>query len=542
MRELEIIREMIMQNSSGIGCSASGSGVLSGKQHEHSGECPAVPGKQFMAPSKCPIAPGGQHGVTGGSPVAPGKQAMEPGAWYRPSEECGVFGVYDANGDVAHTTYYGLYALQHRGQESCGIAVNKDRNIKYHRSTGLVYEAFDNEALDMLKGNMAVGHVRYSGETNRDPENSQPLVLRYIKGTLAIVHNGRIMNGEELKEEFARTGAIFQTDSDTETIAYAIARERINSMSIEYAVQKVMGILRGAYSVILMSPKKLIAFRDRWGFRPLCMGYGKGGSIVFASESCALDAVGAKFERDIDPGEIVVVEQGKVRSLRDNTEKVKSSFCIFEYIYFARIDSVIHGQGVYGARKAAGRALALEHPVSADIVIGVPDSGLGAAMGYSEQSGIPYAEGFVKNRYVGRTFINPENKDRESAVRIKLNPLKSTIDGKKVIMVDDSIVRGTTCARIVKLLREAGAAEVHVRVSSPPFKWQCFFGTDIPTRKELIACSNSTEEMRNLIGADSLAFLNVNSLDKIVGDANCGFCDACFTGAFPIAVDSMSQD
>ena len=461
----------------------------------------------------------------------------EFGMYDKPSEACGVFGIYDANGDVSHSTYYGLYALQHRGQESCGIAVNKDRVIKFHRATGLVNEVFDEEIINSLQGNMAVGHVRYSVGATRDPENTQPLVLRYIKGTLAIAHNGSIVNGEELKEEFARTGAIFQTDSDTETIAYAIARERIDSISIEYAVQKVMGILIGAYSVILMSPKKIIAFRDRWGFKPLCMGYGKD-SVVFASESCAIDAVGAKFERDVEPGEIVVVENGNVKSLRDTSEKARNSLCIFEYIYFARPDSVIHGQGVYEARKAAGRVLALEHPVDADIVVGVPDSGLGAAMGYSEQSGIPYADGFVKNRYVGRTFINPGNKERANAVRIKLNPLRSNVEGKKVIMVDDSIVRGTTCERIVRHLRESGAVEVHVRVSAPPFLWQCYFGTDIPTRKELIACSNSIEEMRKMIGADSLAFLNVDSLNKIAADANCGFCDACFTGKYPIDVTS----
>ena len=450
------------------------------------------------------------------------------------SEECGVFGIYDPNGGAAHSAYHGLYALQHRGQESCGIAVNKDREIKFHRSIGLVNEAFNEEVLARLEGNMAVGHVRYSATSARDPENSQPLVLRYIKGTLAIAHNGKLINGDELKAEFERIGAIFQTSSDTETIAYAVARERINSKSVDEALFKAAKIIRGAYSGILMSPSKIMAFRDEWGFRPLCMGYA-GDCIVFASESCALDAVGAKYERDIAPGEIVVVDNGEIRSLREDTTAVPSSVCILEYIYFARPDSVIQGQSVYEARLAAGRSLALEHPVEADIVIGVPDSGLVASMGYAEQARIPYTTGFVMNRYVGRSFIAPDKNSRESVVRMKLNPLKSSVNGKRVIMVDDSIVRGTTCARIVRLLREAGAKEVHVRISSPPYMWQCYFGTDIPTRTELLACNNSVDEMRKLIGADSLAFLNVNSLKGIVKDADCGFCDACFSGIYPIS-------
>jgi amidophosphoribosyltransferase len=317
-------------------------------------------------------------------------------------------------------------------------------------------------------------------------------------------------------------------------MAYAIARERIGSKTIEGAIQKMMDILKGAYSAIIMSPTKLVAFRDRWGFRPLCMGF-DGDCVVFASERCAWEAVGAKFEREGEPGEIIVVDNGKIRSIKDNNHKDPNSICIFEYIYFARHDSVIHGQGVYNARKAAGMLLAKQHPVEADIVTGVPDSGIGAAMGYAEQSGIDYTEGFVKNRYVGRTFIKTEQKSREIAVKIKLNALKSNVCGKRVIMVDDSIVRGTTCARIVNLLRDAGATEVHVRISSPPFLWQCFFGTDIPTRTELIACNNSIDEVKKLIGADSLAFLDVKDLKDIVKDIDCGFCDACFTGIYPVS-------
>jgi amidophosphoribosyltransferase len=428
-----------------------------------------------------------------------------------------------------------LYALQHRGQESCGIAVNNDREITYYKDMGLLNEVFDSEIIERLKGNMAVGHVRYSArKTANDPENTQPLVLKYIKGTLAIVHNGNIINGDELRREYMNKGAIFQTSSDTETMAYAIACERIGSKSIEGAIQKMMNTLKGAYSTIIMSPTKLIAFRDRWGFRPLCMGF-DGDCVVFASESCALEAVGAKFEREVEPGEIIVVDNGKIRSIKDNIHKDPNSICIFEYIYFARHDSVIHGQGVYNARKAAGKLLAKQHPVEADVVTGVPDSGIGAAMGFAEQSGIHYTEGFVKNRYVGRTFIKTEQKSREIAVKIKLNALKSNVCGKRVVMVDDSIVRGTTCARIVNLLRDAGATEVHVRISAPPFLWQCFFGTDIPTRTELIACNNSIDEVKKLIGADSLAFLDVKDLKEIVKDIDCGFCDACFTGIYPVS-------
>ena len=447
-------------------------------------------------------------------------------------EECGVFGIYDPEGNCAQATYYGLYALQHRGQESCGIAVNKDREISSYKGMGLINEVFDNEILQGLPGTMAIGHVRYSTCGESKPENTQPLVLNYIKGTLALAHNGNLINADKLRDEFSRTGAIFQTTTDTEVIAYAIARERVDSHSIEEAVNLMMPQIQGAFSLIVMSPQKLIAARDPWGFRPLCMGR-RDKAIIFASESCALDAVGAEFEREVMPGEIIVVENGKVTSNKTHCTGI-SHACIFEHVYFARPDSVIENNVVVEARKMAGRLLARQAPVDADIVIGVPDSGIGAALGYAQESGIPYDEGFVKNRYTGRTFIKPDQSVREDAVRIKLNPLRSVVGGKRVVMVDDSIVRGTTCNRIVNLLREAGATEVHVRISSPPFLYPCFFGTDIPSCDALVATGRNTEEIREIIGADSLAYLSIENIHKIAPNKNCEYCDGCFTGRYPI--------
>ena len=449
-------------------------------------------------------------------------------------EECGVFGVYDPAGGCARTTYYGLYALQHRGQEACGIATMQGLELRFHKDLGLVGEVFDAQKLDELGGTLAVGHVRYSTTGGVRRENAQPLTLKYVKGTLAVAHNGNLVNTAELRTAFEYRGAIFQTTTDSELIAYAIAQERLRCGSAEEAVCQALKGLRGAYSLIVMSPQKLIAARDPWGFRPLCMGR-RGDAVVFASETCALNAVGAAFERELEPGEIVVVHNGEVRSIRENCAAASSHLCIFEYIYFARPDSVLCGQSVHEARRNAGRFLAKEHPVEADVVIGVPDSGLDAAMGYAEESGIPYGVGLVKNRYIGRTFITPGQQSREQAVRIKLGPLKSCVEGKRVVMIDDSIVRGTTSRQIVTLLREAGAREVHMRSSAPPFIAPCYFGTDIPDKDSLIACRYSVEEIRALIGADSLGFLSLEALHQIAPDAACGFCDGCFTGAYPIA-------
>ncbi len=449
-------------------------------------------------------------------------------------EACGVFGIWDPEGGCAQTVYCGLYALQHRGQEACGIAAINDREQTFYKDSGLVSEVFSKEILDRLNGTMAVGHVRYATTGAGDRENAQPLTIKYVKGTLAVVHNGNLVNFEALRRKFEYQGAIFHTSSDSELIAYAIAQARLHGPSVEDAVCEAVGKLRGAFSLLVMSPRKLIACRDPWGFRPLCLGR-KGKAVLFASESCAIENVGGTVERDLDPGEVVVVEDGRVRSIRDHCGG-GGHMCIFEYIYFARPDSVIAGQSVHQARLNAGRLLAREHPVDADLVVGVPDSGLDAAMGYAQESGIPYGVGFVKNRYVGRTFITPDQHSREQAVRVKLSALESEVAGKRVVMIDDSIVRGTTCRQIVSLLREAGAVQVHIRVSAPPFVSPCFFGTDIPDKKDLIACRNTVEEIRRLAGADSLGYLSLENLHKLAPDAHCGFCDGCFTGTYPLEI------
>ena len=460
-------------------------------------------------------------------------------------EECGVFGIFDPKGNPANTTYYGLVALQHRGQEGCGIAVNRDREIYHYKDVGLVNDVFNEEILGKLSGRMAIGHVRYSTAGGSARENVQPLVLRYIKGTLAISHNGNITNVDEIRKELEHSGAIFQTTADTEIIAYLIARERITAGSIESAVKNAMKKLKGAYSLLVMSPNKLIAAKDKWGFRPLQMGK-RDDAVVFASETCAFDAIDAEFVRDIAPGEIVTIEAvrdgGDGYFMTEDTElcdSVPSSMCIFEHIYFARPDSTIQNEVVHECRKRAGAFLAMQAPVDADIVIGVPDSGLSAAQGYSEYSGIPIDTGFIKNKYIARTFIKPTQGAREVAVKMKLNVLKSAVQGKRVIMVDDSIVRGTTSGRIVKLLRDAGAKEVHVRISAPAFKWPCFFGTDIPDRDLLIANNHTTEETRKIINADSLEYLSLENLHNIAPNSSCGFCDACFTGNYPVEVDHL---
>lgn len=453
-------------------------------------------------------------------------------------EECGVFGIYDPEGNPAATTYYGLVALQHRGQEGCGIAVNRDREIYHYKDCGLVNEVFNEEIIGKLKGRMAIGHVRYSTAGGSARENVQPLVLRYIKGQLAISHNGNVTNTAEIRKELERNGAIFQTTADTEIIAYLIARERINAPSIEEAVKRAMRQLKGAFSLLVMSPNKMVAARDPWGFRPLSIGK-RDKAILFSSETCAFDAIDAEFVRDVEPGEIITLENGEMRSDKELCNTQKSSLCIFEHIYFARPDSTIANEVVHECRKRAGAFLAQQSPVDADIVIGVPDSGLSAAQGYSEYSGIPIDTGFIKNKYIARTFIKPTQADREIAVKLKLNVLQSAVKGKRVIMVDDSIVRGTTSGRIVKLLRDAGAKEVHVRISAPPFTWPCFFGTDIPDRSQLIANKYSIEETAKLIDADSLDYLSLDNLHKIAPNSSCGFCDACFTGNYAVDVDHL---
>lgn len=452
-------------------------------------------------------------------------------------EECGVFGIYDSVGnDVSSTIYYGLMALQHRGQESCGMAVfdtqEPKRKVYAQKGMGLVNEVFNDEVLGKLKGNLGIGHVRYSTAESATYENAQPLVLNYVMGTMALAQNGTLINAQELKKELEYTGAIFQSTSDTEIIAYNIARERVNCDTIEQAVRLVMNKIKGAYSLVLMSPRKLVGARDPFGFRPLCIGK-RDDSYMIVSESCALDTIGAEFIRDILPGEIVMIDSEGIHS--DTSAclpKEKEARCIFEYIYFARPDSVIDKVSVYNSRIMAGRFLYIDHPVEADLVVGVPDSGNASAIGFSLESGIPYGTAFVKNSYVGRTFIKPKQKSRESSVRIKLNVLADAVRGKRIVMIDDSIVRGTTSDRIVAMLKEAGATEVHVRISSPPFLYECHFGTDIPSRDQLIAYNRTVEDIREKIGADSLGFLELNRLGEIVDQLP--VCSGCFTGEYPM--------
>ena len=457
-------------------------------------------------------------------------------------EECGVFGLcVDGMEHAAGCVYNALYALQHRGQESAGIAINDGGVITSHKDVGLVSEVFTPEVLEHLgNGSMAVGHVRYATTGRKSRSNAQPMVINHVKGTMALCHNGTLTNAAELREKLELSGAIFHTTSDTEVIAYTITGARLKTPSIEAAVSAAVDIVQGAYSLVLLSPRKLIAARDPNGFRPLCIGTLEGG-YVFASESCALDAIGARFLRDVEPGEIVVADKDGLRSIKDHCGKAKSSLCVFEFIYFARPDSVIDGAGVHEARLRAGAFLALEHPVQADIVIGVPDSGIDAAIGYARQSGIPYGTGFIKNKYIARTFIAPGQKNREDKVRIKLNPISSVVRGKRVVIVDDSIVRGTTSARIVRLLREAGATEVHMRISAPPFLHPCYFGTDIDSRDHLIACNHSVEEIAKIIGADSLGYLSVENVHKLANGCRCTFCDGCFTGHYPVPVPEARE-
>lgn len=453
-------------------------------------------------------------------------------------EECGVFGLYctDPQRSAAATVYSALFALQHRGQESAGMAINDDGVITSHKDVGLVSEVFTPQVMEhMGQGQIAVGHVRYATTGLKSRENAQPLVINHVKGSMVLAHNGNLTNAAELREKLELSGAIFHTTSDTEVIAYTITSQRLHTPSIEEAVAETMDLIQGAYSLVIMSAQKFIAARDPNGFRPLCIGTVEDG-YVFASESCALDAIGAKFVRDVEPGEIVVVDKNGLRSITSHCNQCKSSLCVFEFIYFARPDSVMDCASVHEARLRAGAFLALEHPVQADIVIGVPDSGLDAAIGYARQSGIPYGIGFIKNKYIARTFIAPGQKSRQDKVRLKLNPIASVVKGKRVVMIDDSIVRGTTSERIVRLLREAGATEVHVRVSAPPFLHPCYFGTDIDSRDHLIACNHTPEEITKIIGADSLGYLSVDSVHKLANGCKRTFCDGCFTGHYPVSV------
>lgn len=453
-------------------------------------------------------------------------------------EECGIFGIYSpTKKPLPQIVYFGLTALQHRGQEACGIAVNEDRVIRYHKDLGLVSEVFSSGQLEALgEGEIAVGHCRYSTSGSQKRENAQPMVVRHVKGQLALVHNGNLVNSFELRHELEMKGCIFQTTSDTEVIAYIIIQNRLKYGTIEDAVCASLSQLDGAYSMIMMSPTKLIACRDPLGMRPLCYGRMADGSYVFASESCALDTVGAACVRELDPGELAVVDKHGIRFNRTHCGEKQKKMCIFEYIYFARSDSVMEGCPVHEARRKAGRVLAKEHPANADIVIGVPDSGLDAALGFSEESGIPYGIGLIKNKYIGRTFIAPVQEMRERMVRLKLNAVRSTVEGKRVVMIDDSIVRGTTCARIVNMIRDAGAKEVHVRISAPPFINPCYYGTDVDSKENLIASKMSIPEICRMIGADSLGYISVEQTRRLTGRNPESYCCACFDGQYPTAV------
>ncbi len=452
-------------------------------------------------------------------------------------EECGVFGMYDFDGnDVASTIYYGLFALQHRGQESCGIAVSETSGpkgkVSSYKGMGLVNEVFDEKSLEEMRGDIGVGHVRYSTAGASTRENAQPLVLSYVKGTLALAHNGNLINAPELRKELEYTGAIFQTTIDSEVIAYHIARERLVSKTAEEAVRRAAAKLKGAFSLVIMSPRKLIGARDPFGFKPLCIGR-RDNAYMITSETCALETVGAEYVRDVLPGEVVTITpEGIASDTSLCLPREQEARCIFEYIYFARPDSHIDGVSVYASRIKAGRFLAMDSPVEADLVVGVPESGNAAALGYSMESGIPYGTAFVKNGYVGRTFIKPKQSSRESSVRVKLNVLAESVRGRRVIMIDDSIVRGTTSDRIVRMLRDAGATEVHVRISSPPFLWPCYFGTDIPEREQLIAYNRTVEDICKVIGADSLGYLDVGRLHEMAEELP--ICKGCFTGNYPM--------
>lgn len=450
-------------------------------------------------------------------------------------EECGVFGIFTPdNKDAKHSLYYGLCALQHRGQESAGMALcdtdGPMGNIYHHKGMGLVSEVFHKETLDTLTGNIGIGHVRYSTTGQSCIENAQPLILNYLKGTLALVHNGNIKNAAELRDSLQKEGAIFRGTTDSEVIAYLIAKERTKCGTIEEAVTKVAGFLKGGYALIVMSPRKIIGIRDPLGLKPLCLGR-RGKEYILSSESCALNAIDAEFVRDIEPGEIISITKDGISSDRSLCQ-CKHTHCIFEYIYFARLDSCMDGISVYNSRIKAGRLLAQSYPVDADLVVGVPDSGLTAAVGYSQESGIPFGLAFYKNSYVGRTFIKPTQKERESAVHMKLSVLPEVVRGKRLVLIDDSIVRGTTIAGLITLLKKAGAVSVHVRISSPPFLYPCYYGTDVPSNKELIAADNSPEEIARRIGADSLGYMKLEDLSAM--SDNLPLCRACFDNQYPI--------
>ena len=446
-------------------------------------------------------------------------------------EECGVFAIF-GHPEAARLTHYGLFALQHRGQESAGIAASDGTTVRSHKGMGLVAEVFTEEKVDALQGELAIGHVRYSTTGASSLVNAQPLVIRYRKGSLALAHNGNLVNAGEIRARLEEEGSIFQTTSDTEVIAHLVAR--LGRNGLEAAVAESLCAVRGAYALVMMNESCVIGARDPHGIRPLSLGR-LGSAWVLASESCAFDAVGAEMVRDVEPGEMVLLDRQGLQSLKA-VQAGEPALCIFEYIYFARPDSELQGRNVHAVRKDLGRRLARDFPVAADMVTGVPDSSISAASGFAEEAGIPYEMGLVKNRYIGRTFIQPSRRGRALGVRLKLNALRKVVEGKRVVLVDDSIVRGTTSRHIVKLLREAGAREVHLRISSPPYCYPCFYGIDTSAASELIAAAKKVEEIERLVGADSLHYLSLEGLVETVGQGYRGYCLACFNGCYPVGV------
>ena len=452
-------------------------------------------------------------------------------------EECGVIGVYRTEKNAARHAYYGLFALQHRGQECAGIAVNQGGDIEVKKGMGLVADVFNEQALNELQGNIAIGHVRYSTAGDKDVRNAQPLVAKYKKGDIGLAHNGNLVNAENIREILEDSGVIFHSTTDSESILNLIAR--YSSKGIENGIKNTMSLLKGAYALVLTTGNSLIGIRDPHGLRPLCIGKISDG-YVLASESCALDVVDAEFIRDVEPGEIVIINEDGIRSIEPSS-MCQKHLCVFEHIYFARPDSILDGDNVYDFRVHTGKLLARQRKIEADMVMPVPDSGVPAAIGYAKESGIPYGEGLVKNRYIGRTFIQPTQEMRENAVRIKLSPLKSNLEGKRVIMIDDSIVRGTTSKRIVEQIRKAGAKEIHVCITSPPVQYSCYFGIDTPYRKYLIGAQKTVDEICEYLGADSLTYLGLEELKEACGYKD-QFCSACFDGKYPMEVPINDED
>jgi amidophosphoribosyltransferase len=454
----------------------------------------------------------------------------------KPREACGVFGIFGPGEDVSRLTYFGLFALQHRGQESAGIAVSDGREMTLYREMGLVFQVFDEETLSRLQGDLAIGHTRYSTTGTSSLVNAQPMVAEWRGGKIALAHNGNLVNALELRRELEAEGTSFAASSDSEVMLLMVAREADRQGSVEKGVAACMPRWRGAYSLTILTEDSVMAVRDPYGVRPLCIGRLNGQAIVFASESCALNVIGSEFLREVDPGELVVVDKDGMRA-QQVLRSPRHALCVFEYIYMARPDSEIGGRLVHEARRRLGRQVAKDHPAEGDVVIPVPDTGWPAAIGYAEESGVPFGEGLIKNRYIPRTFIQPDQRLRELGVRIKLNPLREALQGRRVVMVDDSIVRGTTKRRIVGMIREQGAREVHVRISAPPYRWPCYYGVDTSNRSELIAARCSTvEEIREAIGADSLGYQSVAGMLKGLRVPRRKLCLACFTGRYPIPI------